>query len=59
MTEHGGITFDPYGFRPLGGVDGHRVGPAKCACGITAQYASPRFGFKCAPCFRKWKEDNA
>jgi hypothetical protein len=53
------ISFDPYGFRPMGGYDSHRVGPAMCACGITAQYASARFGFLCAPCFRKWRDDRA
>lgn len=55
MAETDDISFDPYGFRPLGGAEGHRADPAKCRCGITAQYASVRFGFLCPPCFRTWK----
>jgi hypothetical protein len=57
MADLDDVSFDPYGFRPVGGVDGYRVGPATCGCGVTAQYASARFGFLCAPCFRTWKAD--
>lgn len=59
MTELDDIVFDPYGFKPLGIAPDYVAAPALCACGVMAQYASQRFGFLCAPCFRTWKATHA
>lgn len=53
------VGFAPFGFQPTGGPDSASVAPIRCACGITALWNSPRFGFLCDICYRRREAQGA